>query len=224
MSQAQLWDQSQLINLPMGGTGGIAGQHLSSLETGQTLFGAGAQGPPTNNICADDFTLSTTSTITGFSVFSYVTGATAPNVTGVNWAIGNAASTTLTTTNVASTFWSVGGLGVYRVAPPDTSGNLRRLQITTVTGLNLVLGPGTYFLSFSVNPGNFTPVLPISTRTHGANMLQSIAAGAFAPLVDGTAGGADMAFIIDGQAVPEPASMIALGAGIAALVARRRRK
>lgn len=34
----------------------------------------------------------------------------------------------------------------------------------------------------------------------------------------------DLAFVIEGEVVPEPATMLALGAGLAALAARRRRK
>jgi hypothetical protein len=233
-ASAQLWDQSQLINVPNGGTGAIAGMHLSQLETtaqgapsNQNILGFGAQGPA-GNVCADDFTLSTASTVTGFSVFSYITGSTTVQVTGVNWAIGAApvVNTGLTTTAGSSAFWQVGGADVYRVSSTTTSDAGRHIVKTTVTGLNISLGAGTHFLSFSINPGNFTPVLPWTNATHGKNMMQSVAGAAFVPALDGIAPnqyGADMAFIIEGQPIPEPASMIALGLGAAALVARRRR-
>ena len=220
-------DHSQLINMAAGGTGAIAGQHLSMIESGETTFGYGVQGPA-SNVMADDFTVGAGGfNVTGLSVFSYVTGATTPGVTGVNWAIGAAPviQSGLTATALSSTFWTVGGKNVYRVGAGDTgsAGGLREIQISTVTGLNINLSPGTYFLSFSVNPGNFSPPLPTSLATYGLNAQQSVAGGAFAPVLNGSVG-ADMAFIIQGQPVPEPASVFALCAGVAALAARRRRK
>lgn len=222
-SAVTLWDQSQLVNSAGGGTGTIAGQNLSMLETGETTFGNGVQsaGP---NIIADDFTIGAGgATVTGFSVFAYTTGATAPNITAVNWAIGSAASTTLTAAAVSSTFWSVGGLNVYRVNAGDTgsTGGIREIQVATVTGLNLSLAAGTYFLSWDATPGTFSPPLPTSLATHGQNATQSTAGSAFAPLLQGTVG-ADMAFTITGTPVPEPATMLALGAGLAVLARRRR--
>jgi hypothetical protein len=216
-------DHSQLINLPFGGTGAIAGAHVSQLETGETIFGYGFQAPPTNNIMADDFTVGAGGfTVTGISVFGYTTGATAPSITAVGWAIGAAPSTTLTTSAVPSAWWSSGGQAVYRTTFSDTTSSNRRIQVGTVTGLNIFLAAGTHFLSFQAAGVNFTPPLPTSLATHGMNAQQSIAGGAFAPAVNGP-GGADAAFIIHGQAVPEPGSMIALGLGAAALAARRRR-
>ena len=228
-SAAILWDQSQLVNQPGAGTGTIAGQHLSMLETGETLFGNGCQGPPTNNVLADDFTIGAGgATVTGFSVFSYITGATAPGVTAANWAIASTPTigSGLATTAVASSFWSVGGLGVYRVnaGDPGSTAGIRRVQITTVTGLNINLAAGTYFLSWSVTPGNFSPPLPTTLSTHGLNGMQSINNAAFLPLPNGTTPGSDIAFVIEGNAVPEPATMAVLGLGAAALLRRRRKQ
>ena len=227
-SAAILWDQSQLINMSGAGTGTIAGQHLSMLEAGETIFGYGVQGPA-GNVLADDFTVGAGgAVITGFSVFSYITGATAPGVTAVNWAIGNTMQGTgLTTTNVASTFWLVGGQRVNRVNVGDTSnaGGVRQVQVTTVTGLNINVGAGTSFLSFSVNPGNFSPPLPTSLASHGMNAAQyTTAVPTFTPVINAPGQGADMAFIIEGNAVPEPATMAVLGLGAAALLRRRRKQ
>jgi len=214
-------NHAQLVNLPFGGTGAAAGANISQLETGETTFGYGAQGPPTNNVLADDFDAGAGFNVTGISVFSYVTGSTVPTTTGVNWALGAAPTTALTTTNVAGTFWSVGGQAVYRTNVGDTFSTNRRVVVTTVTGLNINLA-GINYLSFSVNPGNFSPPLPTSLAVYGKNAQQSLAGGAFAPVLNGSVG-ADMAFIIHGTAVPEPATMAALGLGVAALLRRRKK-
>lgn len=216
-------NHAQLVNKPGQGTGALAGADISQLETGETVFGYGVQGA-SNNIMADDFTVGAGGfNVTGISVFAYVTGGTAPTLNQVNWAIGAAPSTTLTSTAVTAQWYNdTNPLGVWRTNVGDTSTNNRRLMLGRVTGLNINLAAGTHFLSFSVLGANFSPPLPTSLATHGMNAQQSLAAGPFAPVVNGS-NGADMAFIIHGTAVPEPATMAALGLGIAAMVRRRRK-
>lgn len=209
-------DHSQLINKPGGGTAGIAGADLSQLETGETTLGSGFQGGA--NTIADDFTLDSKFHVTGISVFGYVTGATAPSVTGVNWAIGDAPTNTLTASAVTSQWWNPNGKGVYRVASTTTSDSTRRIQVGEVTGLNLVLNPGTYFLSIQAPGLNFSPPLPGSLSVYGKNAQQSVGGAAFASL------GTDFAYIIHGEAVPEPMSMSVLGLGALALVRKRFKK
>lgn len=215
-------NHAQLVNKPGQGTGLIAGADVSQLESGETVFGYGVQGA-SNNIMADDFVVGAGGfNVTGISVFAYTTGATAPSLNQVNWAIGANPTTSLTSSTVTTQWYNdTNPLGVYRTNVGDFSSNNRRLMLGRVTGLNINLAAGTHFLSFNVLGANFSPPLPTSLATHGMNAQQSLAGGAFAPVVNG-AGGADMAFIIHGTAVPEPATMAALGLGIVAVIRRRK--
>lgn len=217
-------DHSQLVNVPFGGTGAIAGANLSQLETGETTFGNGVAGPTL--VVADDFTLTQTETITALTFYSYITGGTAPSVTAINYGIGAApiAGTGLTAaSSFTNAFMSVGGQGVYRVTTGDFSGSTRRIQETTITGLNITLTAGTYWLSWNNTGTSFSPGLPNSLAVYGKNAVQDTGTG-FVPLVNGNLGGVDMAFKITSSPVPEPASMAALGMGALALIRRRRNK
>jgi hypothetical protein len=226
-------DHSQLINRVAGGTGAIAGADLSQLEAAETTFGYGAQwvspGTTTNNVMADDFTVGAGGFLmTSIRLFTYQTGATAPSITGANWAVGSAATRTLNTGSaITNGWWNPNGVGVYRVTSTSTTDSTRRIQFVDIDVPDTFLAAGTHFLSFqfigSLASGPWAPPLPTSLGTHGFNALQStLAAPTFTPVANGT-GGADLAFVINGQAVPEPGTMIALGLGAAALIRRRRK-
>ncbi len=214
-------DHSQLINLPGGGTGAIAGGDVSQVETGETILGFGFQSG--TNTMADDFTVGSKFHVTGISVFGYATNATAPAVTSVSWAIDANPTTSLTLTSVTSQWWNPNGVGVYRCGTGVTNSSARRLNVGEVTGLDITLDPGTYFLSVQAAGINFTPPLPSSQAVYGMNALQDAAGAGFAPVANGS-GGADLAFIIHGEAVPEPATMTVLGLGALALMRRRFKK
>jgi len=222
---AQLWDQSDLVNVPGGHTNGGDLSQLENTPVVENIFGYGAQSA-SNNIMSDDFAVTGAGwNVTGLTFWAYQTGATAPSITSVSWAIGNAASTTLTTTAVTATFENI-----YRNTSTDFSGTTRRLQRVSVTGLNINLAAGTHFVSFAFAgtgaSGPWAPPLPTSNAVFGQNATQSIGGGAFAPVFVDAAGtlGADLAFQVHGTAVPEPATMAALGLGVAALIRRRRSK
>ncbi|MDH4388338.1 MAG: PEP-CTERM sorting domain-containing protein [Fimbriimonas sp.] len=219
-ANAQIYSQANLIN------GAHAAGHNSMIESNETSFGYGAQ-TTNNNVVADDFTLATDANMTHIRLFAYQTGATAPSITGVNFAIGNAASTTLSAASILSTGWyDVSGQGVYRTSSGDTTSTNRRIQFVDVA-FNQTLTAGTYFLSYqmsgTVASGPWVPPNPTSLSVNGKNAVQSTSGGAFAPVVNGTAGGADLPFQAFGQPVPEPSSMAAIGLGIAAILRRRRK-
>jgi len=214
-------NHAQLVNMPGAGTGGILGANLSMLEAGETIFGYGAQSA-SSNVMADDFTVGPGGfNMTGISVFTYVTGASAPTVTSLSYAIAAAPTIQTGLTTVVPT--SVTMTNIYRVNVGDTgsTGGIRNIQRVFYSTAGF-LAAGTHYLSFS-DTGNFTPPLPTSLAVYGKNAMQSLANGAFAPVVNGP-GGADMAFIIHGTAVPEPATMAALGLGVAAVLRRRAKK
>ncbi|MFM9872536.1 MAG: PEP-CTERM sorting domain-containing protein [Fimbriimonadaceae bacterium] len=218
-----LWDQSNVVNVAGGGTGAIAGSDLSQLVLPETLFGWGAQ-TTANNVIADDFTVGAGGwNVTGLSFWTYQTGATAPSITSVSYAI----DSTLTSTAVTASTATVSFTNVYRVANGVTSDANRRLQRVDVTGLNLNLAAGTYYLKFNfagtLASGPWAVALPSANAIYGKNAQQSIANAAFGQaFVDGATTGGDAAFQIQGQAVPEPATMGLLALG-AAFVARRRK-
>jgi hypothetical protein len=227
-------NHERLVNRNAGGTGAIAGADLSQLENTpvvENIFGFGAQGPTTNNVMADDFTVGSGGFLaTGITLFTYQTGATAPSITAAQWAIGSAATTTLTNTAVGSSWYDPNGHGgIFRVVSTSTSDSNRRIQAVNIDIPDVMLGAGTYFLSFSLNgtlaSGPWAPPNPTSNAAYGQNAMQSTGGGAFSQaFVDaGLTVGADLPFIIQGQAVPEPATMAILGLGAAALLRRRRK-
>jgi hypothetical protein len=229
VSFGQLWDQSNVVNVPGGGTGAIAGSDLSQLAGTENLLGWGAQGGTTNNSMADDFTVSGGGWhVTGLSFWAYQTTATAATLTGVNFAID---SDLTNTTLAAASNVNVTLTNIFRVSSASTTDANRRLQRIDVTGLDLDLADGNYWLKFNFEgsanfSGPWTPAIPSAQAVNGQNAQQSLSGAAYAPaFVDGATAnglGGDAVFQIQGEAVPEPATMGLLALG-AAFVARRRK-
>lgn len=220
-------DTQALINF----AGGMSnGGDRSALEGTETLFGLGAQlvGTTTNNIVADDFTVGAGGfNLTSIRLYTYQTGATAPSITGANWSIGGAASTSLTTgTPITNGWWNPNPIGAFRTTSTSTTDTTRRIQFVDVDVTDQFLAAGTYWLSWqfvgTLASGPWQPLNPGSMSAFGDNAVQSINGGAFAA-VNNAAGANDLPFTLVGQAVPEPGTMIALGLGAAAMIRRRRK-
>lgn len=227
-------NHERLVNVMSGGTGAIAGADLSQLETtpvAENIFGFGAQ-TTSNNVMADDFEVGPGGLmVTGITLFSYQTGATAPSITGASWAIGSSATTSLSASSVTVSWYDPNGHGgIFRENAGTTTDANRRIQRVDIDVADFFLDQGTYFLSFnlagSLASGPWAPPNPTSNAAFGQNALQSTAGGSFAQAFVDASGtvGADLPFIIQGQPVPEPASMAVLGLGALALIRKRRAK
>lgn len=226
-----LWDNGTFVT----GTGdGFGGANTSAIQAGHNSFG-----PNVNHAgpfaLAENFTLSSASTLSSLTVFSYQTGSTTTSsFTAGAWAIYSAAPVNLTTGPLAGTLASTGAISssftnVYRVTPTTLTNSQRPIMQVTMDLGNLALGAGTYWvawaLSGTVASGPWgVPVTPVAS---GDALQYTSTTGTFA-LVDQdtiTAGAqtTEMAFNIQGSVVPEPATMTAMVVGVAALLRRRKK-
>ena len=135
-----------------------------------------------------------------------------------------------------SSAWRPNGVNVYRVSNESNLQNTSR-QLQAVS-MNLGAGVGlaansTYFLVWTYSAASSTSIFsPMVTKDYssGAGNAKVYWTGGSPQWRDALANAADassgveLPYSATYAAVPEPGSIIAIGAGLAALVARRRRK
>jgi len=181
----------------------------------------------------DDFTITTTSLITG--VFGNFVEAGATSTTGwyeirSGMSAGNGG--TVVSSNAAA-------LPVVQTAYSGANGTLNNLTVHTYTiAVAVTLAPGTYWLGIALDRTAAGAGQSFVATTGGAN-------GVGTPLHNGNSfvndptnslsfyptnganyegGGTwDVSYGVRGAAVPEPATMAALGLGVAALLRRRKK-
>jgi hypothetical protein len=230
----------ELVTHPGAGPGGVDVSMTSSTYNvaGSAVLRQGATGPHFR--IADDFTVTGPGwDLNAITVFAYQTGQAAPGWTGFNmniWSGAPNAGGTIVGTSTLASFSSANINRVFNGAANLTNTD-RRVQAITFNLAGLTLAPGTYWIDWQVeggasawaptvtrpNPAN--PNAPIDVFGNGLQMTtggvwQFIGTGSGVPQGQG----GETPFIVYGQPVPEPGTMLALAAGLGAIAARRRRK
>ncbi len=197
---------------------------------------------------ADDFTVTGAGwNVTGFRTYAYQTGTlTSPfsggtmNVWNGTPGVGSIVGTATYGGASSTIVWDASGASgiVNRIfctnspAPGTAPGTTRRVHEIT-WNMSQTLVAGTYWIDWGVVATNLgTAFGPTTTHQDsrgpaGANALQLN--GTWVPIFD--AGNPatepdvfqDLPFIVRGTAVPEPATMVALGLGAVAFIRRRRK-
>ncbi|MGD9692559.1 MAG: hypothetical protein AB7G17_11110 [Phycisphaerales bacterium] len=221
------------------GAAAPAGSTWSEVQLGNTIAGFGSQGGTVGNRMADDFTITDAAgwMISNIRFFGYQTGGStaSSSFTGLNFQIwngrpGDVGSTVvfgdLTTNRLTGSSWS----NMYRTFN-GSNNTTRPIYNLDNGGLNVTLGPGTYWLDWTVTgslaSGPWAPAVTVvgQQTVPGANGRQFIGStGVWGDALDGPAPASivqQLPFEIT-YVVPTPGAAALLGmAGFAGL--RRRR-
>lgn len=213
------------------GTGG----YDSRLQAQQSTFGFGASDTSGFRM-ADDFTVGAGGwLVTSVNTFQYQTGGFG---TPGNAGTINGATVTINANNAGAvgailftgTFASAVFTDIYRKT--NTAGDDTRQVQKVTTTFNANLAAGSYWLTFSaagtLASGPWAPMLTAvgQNQVPGSNNGQQFSptTSTWGAAIDAGSGTQqDFPFYINGQPVPEPATMMALGLGAAALLRRRKK-
>lgn len=157
---------------------------------------------------SDSFTVSSATSITGFDFGSWVAGGDTP--TQVDWAIG----TSFFGTDVASGTASLSNV-LFCSASPSCGNNFYDVYTSTVSGLNVAVGVGTYYLTLQNGATSLSGALYWDENDGPSSAMQT---------TTGSIG--SESFTINGgiTGVPEPGSLIIFGTGLVGLAGAMRRK
>ena len=178
----------------------------------------------------------------GANYFDIVTNANDVTVTGWDWHVQEAAGTsfgisvwtipgTAEGNEQSNTNWvfRTGGSGVaggQDLPSPITMDSQFTFNANTTTGVMIVIGTNVNF-AYTLGDGSATYGGGTNDNYSDANFTINLGSATLRPWNNDNAGFNDTRvanFNMRYDAIPEPGSMIALGIGVAALLARRRRK